>query len=61
MVKKITIGILFAGLVGLLIFGAVNRTIAKNEGPVTQGLNRANGVSSVVENEEEIVVSAGKG
>ena len=61
MVKKIILGTLFARMVGLLIFGAVNRTIAKNESPVSRGLKRTNEVSSVLGNEEEIEVSAGNG
>lgn len=30
MIKKILIGTLLAGLIGLLVFGAINRTLAKN-------------------------------
>lgn len=29
MIKKILLGVLFAGITGFLIFGAVNRTLAK--------------------------------
>ncbi|NPV57156.1 MAG: hypothetical protein HPY76_10865 [Anaerolineae bacterium] len=37
MVKKILLGVLFAGVVGALVFGAVNRTIAKADDDVAQG------------------------
>ena len=62
MVKKIVLGTLFVGLVGLLIFGAVNRTIAKSEGPVARGLDRENEIASTVYNEDaEISTSSGNG
>jgi hypothetical protein len=38
MIKKIFLGVLFLGLAGVLIFGAVNRTIAKStETPLAKG------------------------
>jgi len=40
MLKKILLGTLFAGLVGVLIFGAVNRTVAKSGTPVARSLSR---------------------
>lgn len=40
MIKKLVWGSLFIGLVGLLIFGAVNRTTAKNGTPLAQGLTK---------------------
>jgi hypothetical protein len=40
MLKKILLGTLFIGLVGLLVFGAVNRTIAKSGTPFAIGLSR---------------------
>ena len=40
MFKKIILGTLFIGLVGLLVFGAVNRTIAKSGTPFANGLSR---------------------
>jgi hypothetical protein len=39
MLKKIFLGTLFIGLVGLLVFGAVNRTIAKSGTPFAIGLS----------------------
>lgn len=40
MLKKILLGTLFTGLVGVLIFGAVNRTVAKSGTPVARALSR---------------------
>ena len=62
MLKKILLGTLFVGLVGLLIFGAVNRTIAKSEGPVARGLNRENEVASTVYKQDaEFSTGSGNG
>jgi hypothetical protein len=56
MVKKIVLGTLFIGLVGLLIFGAVNRTIAKSDGQVARALNWENEVVS-----EDVGIQPGDG
>jgi hypothetical protein len=45
MLKKIVVGMLLAGLIGVLIYGAVNRTLAKAEGTAAdagRGVTRGN-------------------
>ncbi len=36
MIKKVFVGVLLAGVFGLLVFGAVNRTLAKSSESVSQ-------------------------
>ncbi len=40
MLKKITLWVVFVGVVGLLVFGAVNRTLAKTGGEDPRGISR---------------------
>ena len=46
MVKKIALWVVFAGVVGLLVFGAVNRTSAKAGGEEPQGKARVEEANS---------------
>ena len=54
MMKKIVYGILFISVIGLLIFGAINRTIAKSETPIASGLNRSEQINKSVTSEDLI-------
>ena len=60
MIRKLILGVLFVGLMGLLIFGAVNRTIAKSGTPLANGLNRDTQVEQSMAN-EEVAMNEGYG
>ena len=58
--KKIVSGILFISVIGLLIFGAINRTIAKSETPIASGLNRSEQIANTVTS-EDLTINGGIG
>jgi hypothetical protein len=60
MIRKLILGVLFVGLMGLLIFGAVNRTIAKSGSPLVIGLNRDTQIEQSMAN-EEVAINEGYG
>lgn len=61
MIKKIIAGVLLAGVFGLLVLGAVNRTLAKSNesGPlaIREGIDRGYGTDSGYRNGEQITQS----
>jgi hypothetical protein len=61
MIKKIFVGVLLAGVFGLLVLGAVNRTLAKSDKleplAVSDGGGRANGTETGYRNGEQITQS----
>jgi len=60
MIKKILIGTVLAGFIGLLIFGAVNRTIANNQNDTAASVGNGQG-ASVQEFEGNLENSRGSG
>ncbi len=60
MVKKILIGVVFAGFIGLLVFGAVNRTIAKSGNDVSASIGKGEGTTEQ-EHEGNLESSRGGG
>mgnify|MGYP001147229226 CR=1 FL=1 len=61
MIKKIFVGVLLAGIFGLLVLGAVNRTLAKSDNlqplALSEGGGRGNGTDSGYRNGEQITQS----
>lgn len=61
MIKKIFVGVLLAGVFGLLVLGAVNRTLAKSDKleplALSNGSGRGNGTDSGYRNGEQIIQS----
>ncbi|HML24304.1 MAG TPA: hypothetical protein PKD09_21795 [Aggregatilinea sp.] len=49
MVKKVVLGVLFTGLIGILVYGAINRTVARtqsDEGGQESGETHGNGTGA---------------
>jgi len=61
MIKKIFVGVLLAGIFGLLVLGAVNRTLAKSDNlqplVLSEGNGRGNGTEDSYQNIDQVARS----
>jgi hypothetical protein len=64
MIKKVFVGVLLAGVFGLLILGAVNRTLAKSDKleplALSEGSSRGNGTEDGYQNYEQLTLSGNR-